>query len=253
MNKQRHQTLDREEYKRMRRLPFLPPLVVLIVCALPAWAVDLTRIERTIANEPAYETKSPKYCLLVFGPDATMKVWLVVDGDALHVSNNEGDLTGAGSRRIVRANPSYGFSVGNVTDRDGKTKYTNLQVAQLQDAFRLSVARAGEGRPGQQQAGYDPANKLRFADRPQDAPIVHFGGPIEISMYGSKPTLERKPSEIRFGLGTPGLGEGTFAAFQGCACPEGARQGQITADIEFPKADAPGETIKVQTTLRNRH
>ena len=237
----------------MRHISFLASLFALTVCALPAWPADLTKIERTIAKEPEYQSKAPKYCLLVFGAQATTKVWLVADGDTLHVSNSEGDLTGAGSRRIVRANASYGFSVGNVTDGDGKTKYTNLNVQQLQDGFRLSVARAGEGRPGQQQAGYDPDNKLRFADRPQDAPIVHFGGPIEISMYGSKPTLERKPTEIRFGLGTPGLGEGTFAAFQGCACPEGARQGEITADIAFPKAGAPGETIKVQATLRNRH
>src|SRR5438105_4340408 len=29
------------------------------------WPADLTKVERTIAKEPAYQTKSPRYCLLV--------------------------------------------------------------------------------------------------------------------------------------------------------------------------------------------
>jgi hypothetical protein len=226
---------------------------LLVVLPLPAWAVDLTKIERTIAEEPEYQEKTPKYCLLVFGPEAKTKVWLVEDGDVLHVSNSEGDLTGTGSRmvRVHKYSGGERFLVGHILDADGKTKHSGLDFYRDGDAFRLRFA--GNGATSRQVAGDDPGNKLRFAGRPQDAPIVHFGGPIEIGMYGSKGTLERRATEIRFGIGTPGLGEGTFAAFQGCACPEGNRQGQIAADIEFPKDGAPGETIKVQTTLRNRH
>ncbi len=56
-------------------------------------AADLHKIERTIAKEPAYKNK-PKYCLLVFGPEATTRVWLVQDGDLLYVDRNaNGDLT----------------------------------------------------------------------------------------------------------------------------------------------------------------
>ena len=33
-------------------------------------AADLSKIDRTIPKEPAYATKAPRYCLLVFGPDA---------------------------------------------------------------------------------------------------------------------------------------------------------------------------------------
>ena len=47
----------------------------LIFCSLPTQAADLTKIERTIAKEPKYQGK-PKYCLLVFGPEAKFRVWL---------------------------------------------------------------------------------------------------------------------------------------------------------------------------------
>lgn len=237
----------------MKRACFVLAWLVAPIWALPAQSADLTKIERTIGKEPAYQSQTPKYCLLVFGPEAKTKAWLVADGDVLHVSNSEGDLTGAGSR-IVRVHQYTGgerFLVGHVLDADAKTKHAGLDFYRNGDTFRLCFG--ADGPTSKQVAGDDPGNKLRFADRPQDAPIVHFGGPIEIGMYGSSSILERKAGEIRFGIGTPGLGEGTFAALQGCACPKGARQGHITADIEFPKAGAPGETITVQTTLRNRH
>ncbi len=43
----------------------------------PAPAADLTKIDRSISKEPTYQTKAPKYCLLVFGLDANYRVWLV--------------------------------------------------------------------------------------------------------------------------------------------------------------------------------
>ena len=48
-------------------------------------AVDLSKIERTIRKEPAYQSKKPKYCLLVFGPEAKSRAWVVLDGDALPI------------------------------------------------------------------------------------------------------------------------------------------------------------------------
>jgi len=51
-----------------------------LVLTVPAAEFDLNKIERTIAKEPVYQTKSPRYCLLVFGPEAKTRVWLVLDG-----------------------------------------------------------------------------------------------------------------------------------------------------------------------------
>src|SRR5260370_27748824 len=73
-------------------------LTVLILWAGSASAADLAKVDRTIQKEPAYQSK-PKYCLLVFGPAARHRVWLVLDGDTLYVDKNgNGNLTEAGDR-----------------------------------------------------------------------------------------------------------------------------------------------------------
>src|SRR5262249_60230214 len=56
------------------------------VAAQPALGVDLTKIDRTIAKEPAYQSKSPSYGLLVFGSKAKSRAWVVLDGDVLYVA-----------------------------------------------------------------------------------------------------------------------------------------------------------------------
>src|SRR5262245_59373528 len=57
---------------------------------------DLSKVDRRVV-EPTYRTK-PQYCLLVFGPRAETRVWLVEDGETLYVDRNaDGDLTGAGN------------------------------------------------------------------------------------------------------------------------------------------------------------
>ena len=62
-------------------------------------AADITRIDRTLKNEPKYITRTPKYCLLVFGPQAKTRVWVVLDGDVLYLDRNgNGDLTDPGER-----------------------------------------------------------------------------------------------------------------------------------------------------------
>jgi hypothetical protein len=70
-----------------------------LAIALPtdAPAADLSKVERVIRKEPVYKSKDPRYCLLVFGPKADYRVWLVLDGDTLYVDRNgNGDLTEAG-------------------------------------------------------------------------------------------------------------------------------------------------------------
>jgi hypothetical protein len=221
-------------------------LLVLILGALPAGAADLSKVERTLAKEPAYQGK-PKYCLLVFGPEAKTRVWLVLDGDKLHASNSEGDLTGAGSRVVTGQNSS--FSIGNVTEEDGTTQHHNLRLFTYQGGYRIFVNLADGRRQG---AGYDPDDKLQFADKPQDAPIVHLNGPMQIQASGTKVTLGREATGtvVRMGIGTPGVGGGTFAAFQGCAVPDRC---PLSMKLEFPRADAPSEFITVTSALRNRH
>src|SRR5262249_36787222 len=78
---------------------FIPAL--LFSWGTPTWAADLTKIDRTIAKEPAYKGQT-KYCLMVFGPEANFRTWLVIDDEALYVDRNgNGDLT-ENSKRIPR-------------------------------------------------------------------------------------------------------------------------------------------------------
>ena len=48
----------------------------------PLAAANLAQVDRTIAKEPEYQS-TPNYCLLVFGPEAKSRIWLVDDGDVL--------------------------------------------------------------------------------------------------------------------------------------------------------------------------
>jgi hypothetical protein len=82
----------------------MPPRTFpLALAAALAWAAgaagaDLSKVDRAIRKEPAYQGK-PRYCLLVFGPEAKHRVWLVLDGDTVYVDRNgDGDLTGEGER-----------------------------------------------------------------------------------------------------------------------------------------------------------
>src|SRR5260370_20992661 len=49
--------------------------------------LDLTKIDRTIRKEPVYRTK-PRYALLVLGPKAATRMWLVVDGRTVYVARH---------------------------------------------------------------------------------------------------------------------------------------------------------------------
>ena len=106
-------------------------LVVLLGASFAAangTSPDLAKIERRIGKEPRYHSK-PEYLLLVFGPDAKHKVWLVRDGETLYVDRHAtGDLnqpecrvTGEADRYCERL-----FKVGDLTL--GGKRYADLQV-----------------------------------------------------------------------------------------------------------------------------
>jgi hypothetical protein len=67
-----------------------------LFAAAPLRAADLEAIEKTIGKQPAYRTE-PRYCLLLFGAEAKIRVWIVEDGRTLYVDRNaNGDLTDDG-------------------------------------------------------------------------------------------------------------------------------------------------------------
>src|SRR5262249_34768622 len=158
----------------------------LIICALPVPAADLAKIERVLSKEPKYQGK-PKYCLLVFGLEASFRVWLVLDGDVLYVDRDgNGDLT-APTKRVsahFKSKTYLVFKPGQIGTPDGKMKYNLAQLRNDEDGCDLSL-RLEDGR--WTRAGYDGPGRLRFADRAQDAPIIHFLGPLTLQRFEPQP------------------------------------------------------------------
>ena len=121
-------------------------LVACLILCSNAWTADLTRIERFIAKEPLYKTKAPEYCLLVFGPEAKTRVWLVRDGDTLYVDRNgNGDLTEPGewTKQGRASDGTHGFQIDELSLPDdpfpqnssGLWVYRNTQPM----GFRITI------------------------------------------------------------------------------------------------------------------
>ncbi|HKB05689.1 MAG TPA: hypothetical protein VKD90_25945 [Gemmataceae bacterium] len=280
----------------------LSPALLALLVAAPALAADLTKIDRSLKKEPVYQSKSPKYGLLVFGPKAETRVWLVLDlgepwdndsaKNTLYVDRNgDGDLTGPDERVVCTLKkqeliasfspePSVTYSpvfdVGDIVEHDGKTRHTKLTVRvdsyiQRYRPVFLEVNVAGRG---EQFAG---GQLLAFADRPQDAPAIHFGGPLTLRLsmetgilhvpinYDDKPepgwydkhppkyeerSLVRGEARMLVAqIGTPGLGRGTFAALSAGVPPAGLHP---AAAIEFPPADPKEKSVRVSARLDSR-
>jgi hypothetical protein len=262
----------------------MPPLFSLVLVALIApavHAVDLTKIERTIAKEPAYAGK-PKYCLLVFGPEAKTRIWLALDGDKLYVDKNgNGDLTDDGPPIAAKTdgegdNIGYSFVVPEIHDgklvhkqlalytfpltRSGDRDPESKALLARDPAARgclLSIDvetpdRKGNGLGGRLEysAASDGNGRIQFSTTPREAPIIHFGGPWSIMFYSQDDLLVGRESDFVLAIGTPGLGPGTtaFVAYEGLV-PDGLIP---MAEIAFPPK-APGEPpIKKLFELKER-
>jgi hypothetical protein len=250
----------------MRMLPLISTLLVVGSTAVTACGADFTKIDRTIAKEPAYQSK-PKYCLLVFGPEAKTRVWLVLDGDTLYADRNgNGDLTEKGER-FVAGPVTNGYKgrvwqVGDVAAPGGKVLYTGLTVSDIAGVVDSTFQSRGLGisvkvplgsTRALQSAGsaVHPAEgyNLRFADRPQDAPVIHFGGPLRILLrHPERFTAGVKAGqkyEFEARVGTPGLDKDTPAIIDDpalglCVDPD---EGTV-AELEFMDRDGRKQRLR---------
>jgi hypothetical protein len=220
-------------------------ILTLALAALPAWSADLTKIERTIAKEPAYQTQTPKYCLLVFGLEAKTKVWLVADGEVLYVDRKgNGDLTEPGNRHNRK---SRFFQIDGINDANGKKRSIQIYLRSRADRARMDITLDGKRT---WYVGSDDNDPLQFADRPQDAPIVHLEGPLTSRFYEDLPTfVPGYHAELNVSVGTPGLGKGSFASIECCTIL--TRKVAPIAQITFPHRDAGQEPIRLHAKLSN--
>jgi hypothetical protein len=258
----------------MARCVLATASLVLLSLAAQAGVVDLSKIDRTIAKEPKYETGAVKYCLLVFGPEAKTRVWLVQDGGTLYVDRNgNSDLTEPDEKVAATEDENtnaeqglYYFQTGDIPD--GALAHKNLKVliskinrfAETDHQAKEHLARHPNARgytvwvdvelPGFRGLGLggrvehlagvrDVDGFLLFADRPQDAPVLHFGGPWQIAPSSRQRLVVGRETEFILSLGTKGIGAGSTVqvGYEGVVpenvCP--------TVEITFaPKA--PGES-----------
>ena len=264
----------------MRTPSLLLTAAALLSGAAPA-AADLTKVDRTIKKEPAYKSK-PHYCLLVFGPEAKTRVWLVVDGDTLYVDRNgNGDLTDEGEK-VARKNKEGelppvrgGGRPRRRPDPQGAGRHPDAPpprswsaAPRSSSASRRSAASRGSGpsassaeRPADddrklpRHIGYvvngDGQGWLAFARRPQDAPVIHFNGPWTLEMQDNKQRLTAgHETMLQIGVGTAGVGPGTFTwVLYPDTIPADAYP---VAEVTFPPRTAGEKPITRKYTLKER-
>lgn len=210
----------------------LPAVLVAAAGLSPTPAADLSKLDRTVPDEPTYHTLAPKYCLLAFGPDARTTAWLVHDGNVVHLHASPDGKAAKAWRRVTSG--SSNFVLGDIWA--GGTCYKNLQFSPNRHTYRLSV-RVGEHR---QAAGRDRAGALELAATAKDAPVVHFDGPLTLGLYFDQEPLRSEAAvDLSVVVGTPGVGPGTFALLFCSAYPNGAWP---TAVVEYPS----GATTRVR-------
>src|SRR6266571_4144694 len=237
--------------------------IIMPSVSLPA--VDLRTIDRAILKEPAYRTGQPKFCLAVFGPKAETRVWMVLDGDRLFIDRNGNlDLTEAGEN--VKGEPSpkgHGevqFNAGTITAKDGVLPNTRLEVLVVPE---LTFVYCRVEKQPWQRAVVDNEGYLAFANKPQTAPVLHFQGPLTIDLRFDHKTGAPAPGgiartffkrhsgpedlDIMVGVGTPGVGAGSFVRFGHETVAKDIRP---VLEIDFPSKDA--RMIHVKTTLDKR-
>jgi hypothetical protein len=175
-------------------------------------------------------------------------VWVVIDGDTLYVDRNgSGDLTEAG--KTVRRGGGGAwkvFELGAIPDADGKGWQVRLQLRKFSDQHTRLIVRLNGKRL--QFVGWDDADPFRFGDRPQDAPVIHLDGPLQVRLYGEAPSfLAGQASEIDVAIGTPGVGKGSFAAIQCCEVLN--CQVSPVVEVEFPHFDPKEGPIRTRSLI----
>src|SRR5262245_54559535 len=190
----------------------------LVVGSNGTYAADLTKIERDLRKTPAFKSKEPRYCLLVFGPAADYRVWLVLDGDTLYVDRNgDGDLSEAGEStgpESTNTDPCS-FKPIKILAPDGQTE-GELTFA-LFRWFDYREGRTGAGiRPsggvwlkGRYFGSWgDETGPCVWGNKPAEAPILHVDGPLQMGFEtaGALRSTLSGEFELSVGVGTKGIG-----------------------------------------------
>jgi hypothetical protein len=240
----------------------------LLLAAGPAGAVDYDKVDRTLAKEPAYRTKSPKYALLLFGPEARLRVWVVLDGETVYLDRKgNGDLTEPGERFDTEAD----CKGVEIADPDGKTKYVIESVASDYTIYTPEGRRqrAAEGIPPELMVSVairGPVAYRQYCDvqqmrgDPREAMIAHFHGPLTagprtVNWEVPAAAVLRagdSPADVFCAIGTMSAKHGCWVVMRThegdkCLFPEGVRP---VAQVEFPPKETGGPPVTRRYDLK---
>jgi hypothetical protein len=235
---------------------------------------DQDKIDRTLRKEPAYQSKNPRYGLLVFGMEGKTRVWVVFDsvpdplapGDAvdyLYVDRNgNGDLTEPGERIAAKVRKEkiflsfarelaeftvLDFDVGEITEAGGKVRHKDLKVTVgwfhgTERPVALSLLSHGKWEQW-------TTRDLILGKTPAAAPVIRLAGPLTMRLSGELPKLAAGASEELYAMiGTQGSGD-TFASLRNSVSPAGVHP---QVEIVIPARDPARPPIKVTTYLKQR-
>jgi hypothetical protein len=220
------------------------------VC-LAAGAIRLGKVERSIRGEPTYKSGSPEYALLLFGPEARLRVWLVLDGEGLYLDRDgDGDLTGK-DEHFAKVSDCRNVTLA---DPDGKTSYVITHVSTFRDeeSKRHSVLVNVDVKGPAKYRQYCDVEVVK--DRAK-ARIAHFHGPLTAgpaTVLWKVPealVLRKgdKPTDLNLVIGTMDAANGcwtvvrTHGVKEASAFPEGVVP---EVEVTFPpaKPGAPAVT-----------
>jgi len=169
----------------------------------------------------------------VFGRDADKRAWIVADGRSLYVDvNGNGDLTEKNEKfRVSREGAQQDVPLDKERELRIEVDGEAFWLVYTGDAIRAQYA------------------SPQAAAKPAEAPIVHFAGPLTLCLDDQEIVGAENEPELYVRVGTPGLGEGTFATISHGKVPGDVHP---VAEMELPGKDASSKPITVRLDLKER-
>lgn len=146
-----------------------------------AEALRQIKREHLLRKEPTY-VAPVQYCLLLLGREAKTRLWLASDGTTMYVDRNgNGDLTDPGEA-IPYKNGFATLMPDTFPGHDGDSPYTSLHIAVRQRDWEKNTGGYWAVRADVGRTYHTYAMVHKFARKPEDAPVVHLGGPLRMGL-----------------------------------------------------------------------
>ena len=100
------------------------------------------QLERSFDNRPVFRSHCPQYCFLVFGPEAKTRVWVVLDGDVVHVERDKkfAEFPFHGETDNGQWHKCH---MGDVLEPDSNIRHRDLRVIVTNDWATLTLRSDG--------------------------------------------------------------------------------------------------------------